>query len=104
MTKILVSCDGYSNTDMQWHFIIFNYYDVRITVSGDESVLSTFTISSSTVQPLVAAVCVVLGAQSVQDLAQRFTAQEVKERLLAAVEEVEPLSALAVVGWETNER
>lgn len=77
---------------------------VLFSVASDESVLSTFAISSAMVQPLVTQVCSVLGVDSVQDVAQRYTPQKAKETLLKAVNEDASLSALSVVGWETNER
>ncbi len=73
-------------------------------MSSDESVLSTFPVSISMVQPLVDQVCTVCKVATVSELAL-VPSQSLQETLLEALDSSpEQLSAMAVVGWETNER
>jgi len=83
--------------------IVLTSFLYFLAVASDESVLSTFSISSIMVQPLVSQVCSVLRVDSVDEAAQRYNPREIREKLLA-VDDESPLSALSVVGWETNER
>lgn len=77
---------------------------IIVTVSSDESVLSTFPISVSMVQALVDQVCALWNVSAVTALIQE-PSLGLQEKFLAALDNApEQLSALAVVGWETNER
>lgn len=77
-------------------------------MSSDESVVSTFPVSASMVQPLVTQVCALFDVASVPELLQRLAVEpslSLYDTLVGAVENPpERLEALAVVGWETNER
>jgi hypothetical protein len=70
-------------------------------VSGDESVVATFSITAAAVQPLVTQVCATLGVSSVQAIFEQFSSEEVRAGLSGSIAS---LSSLAVVGWESNER
>lgn len=105
------------NTSPQTAGSVHNFYQNLIlyvcAVAGDESVYASFSVTSSATQSLAAQVCSLLEVDSVALIPGRFTAEDVRSRLQAAFDgtgantstsAADGMSALAVVGWETNER